>query len=251
MKARRDTQKAVKKLYAKMAAEGGSCSPRPSASLVEQAKARGYSEEEIASVPEAAAASLGCGNPTALAELKEGEVVLDLGSGGGLDAFLAARRVGARGRVIGVDVTPEMVEKARANAAKGGYANVEFRLGEIEKLPLEDSSVDVIISNCVLNHCPDKRAAFREALRVLRPGGRMHVSDLVTVGRVAERVRRSLQGGWAEWLPVASGKEDYLRAIEDAGFRDLRVVTECAFDYPGMAEAVRGKVISIQVRGDK
>jgi SAM-dependent methyltransferase len=270
MKPGKNTKKAVKKVYAKMAKEGGrplpamgarlpamgarvpamgACCPRPSSSLVEKAKAIGYSEEEILSVPEEAATSLGCGNPLAFAELKEGEVVLDLGSGGGLDAFLAARKVGESGRVIGVDMTPEMVEKARANARKGGFANVEFRVGEIEKLPIGDASVDVIISNCVLNHCPDKLAAFREVLRVLKPGGRMLISDLVTAGTVPESVRRDLQGGWAEWLAAASPKRAYLSAIRQAGFRRVELLAERAFDHPGMDDRLRGKVISIQVKG--
>ena len=248
MKRSRKARETTKRIYAEMAADA---SAARDPALVERAKALGYSEAELRSVPDGAAASLGCGNPTAFAELREGETVLDLGSGGGLDAFLAAQRVGRSGKVIGVDMTPEMVEKARANARKGDFGNVEFRLGEIERLPVEDASVDVIVSNCTMNHCPDKLAAFREAFRVLRPGGRMLLSDLVTAGAFPEDLRRGLDKAWADWLSVAAPKQEYLKAITDAGFRDVQVLAEQAFEYPGMHERLSGRVVSIQVKGAK
>ena len=182
----------------------------------------GYSDADIESVPEGANMGLGCGNPTAIAALQPGETVLDLGSGGGFDCFLAAGRVGAEGRVIGVDMTPEMVSKARKNAEQGGYANVEFRLGEIEHLPVADSSVDVIVSNCVINLSPDKRAVYREAFRVLRPGGRLAISDVVTTAPLPEELRSDpalLAGCVAGAMQV-----DELEAIlHEAGYADIRI----------------------------
>jgi len=210
----------------------------------------GYSDQEIASVPESSLVGLGCGNPTALAGLKEGETVLDIGSGAGLDAFLAARKVDHKGKVIGVDTTAEMVERARRSAQEGGYQNVEFRLGEMEHLPLDDESVDVVISNCVMNHAPDKGAAFREAWRVLRPNGRIHVADLVTKGRLPPADTPGLEV-WAEWLAAAVGKEEYLDAIRKAGFKDIVVVEGKPFDSPAMKGPLVEKIISLQVTAYK
>jgi len=185
----------------------------------------GYHDMDLNSVPEGANLGLGCGNPVALASLKEGDVVLDLGSGAGFDAFLAAPIVGSSGKVIGVDMTPEMVEKAKANAVKGGFQNVDFRLGEIENLPVSGSEVDVIISNCVINLSPEKGKVFKEAFRVLKPGGRLMVSDLVLLKPLPEIVRQSVE----EYVGCIAGalmKDEYLAAITAAGFRDLKVVGE-------------------------
>jgi SAM-dependent methyltransferase len=247
-------KKHVKRQYAAMAAQRESCCSGAgrSVSLVEQAKAIGYSEQELESVPTEAVMGMGCGNPTALAELRKGETVLDLGCGGGLDAFLAAQRVGETGKVIGVDMTPEMIERARRNAARGDYQNVEFHAAEIESLPLEDDSTDVILSNCVINHSPDKPGAFKEAFRVLRPGGRMLIADLVIGAAVPEEVVRGLDAAWAAWFATCPlEKQEYLDTIGEAGFRDVAVVAECAFDCPGMDARLRGNLISIQVKARK
>lgn len=227
------------------AAEGDCCHERQP-----QANALGYSAEELVSAPAGAAVSYGCGNPGALAGLQPGETVLDLGSGGGLDCFLAARRVGPSGCVIGVDMTPEMIERARAGARSGGYDNVEFRLGEIEHLPVADASVDVIISNCVINLSPDKAAVFAEAFRVLRPGGRLLVSDVVRTAAVPE-------GVWADqslWCECVSGAEQagtLEQMLRQAGFVDVlvtpseesrRLVESWAPGHPA-AQYVRAAII--------
>jgi len=226
-----EIRKSVREGYAKIAKEGGSCCNRDSTCCSDTRSARdisqsiGYSEEELAAAPEGANLGLGCGNPIALASLKEGETVLDLGSGAGFDCFLAANRVGKSGRVIGVDMTPEMIEKARKNAGKSDYTNVEFRLGEIENLPAADSSVDVIISNCVINLAPDKKRVFKEAFRVLKPGGRLMVSDIVLTKELPDAIRNSVQA----YIGCISGailEEKYLGAIESAGFQDVRVADE-------------------------
>lgn len=187
-----------------------------------QARTLGYSAEDLAAVPDGANLGLGCGNPVALASLKPGQTVLDLGAGAGFDAFLAARAVGPDGKVIGVDMTPEMVAKARANAKKGGRTNVEFRLGEIEALPVADATVDVIISNCVINLCPDKRPVYREAFRVLRPGGRIAVSDVVAREELGEDVKRGL-ALHSGCLAGATLHEGLIRILKEAGFTDIAV----------------------------
>jgi ubiquinone/menaquinone biosynthesis C-methylase UbiE len=188
----------------------------------------GYTPEELKSIPENADLGLGCGNPAALAGLKKGETVLDLGSGAGIDCFLAAAKVGPSGRVIGVDMTPEMLDRARENARKNGYGNVEFRLGEIENLPAADNSVDVIISNCVINLSTDKSRVFREAYRVLRPGGRMMVSDLALKKPLPKAIRDSVEA-YVACIAGALIKDEYLGAVRAAGFKDIEVVSEKAF----------------------
>jgi SAM-dependent methyltransferase len=179
-------------------------------------------------VPEGANLGLGCGNPIALASLKEGETVLDLGSGAGFDCFLAARAVGPKGRVIGVDMTPEMIDKSRENARKSGFGNVEFRLGEIEHLPAADNSVDAVISNCVINLSTAKDKVFAEAYRVLKPGGRVMISDLVLSRELPEPVAGSL-AAYAGCISGAVMKDAYLRMIEAAGFRDVGIAEETSF----------------------
>ncbi len=182
----------------------------------------GYSEEELSSVPEGSDMGLGCGNPRAIASLQKGEVVLDLGSGGGFDAFLAAQEVGTTGHVIGIDMTPEMLSKARSNAEKGGFANVEFRLGEIEYLPVADCSVDIIISNCVINLSPDKAQVFREAFRVLKPGGRLAISDVVAATDLPESMRNDPHLHSA--CVAGASKVDELEAmLSEAGFTNVRI----------------------------
>ena len=191
----------------------------PAASYAERL---GYSPEQIGSVPEGANMGLGCGNPQAIASLQAGEVVLDLGSGGGLDCFLAAQQVGEMGRVIGVDMTPEMISKAREHASRGGYANVEFRLGEIEHLPVADQSVDVILSNCVINISPDKPAVFREAYRALRAGGRLAISDVVATAPIPDELRSDARL-WSGCLAGAQYIGDLEETLKDAGFQEIRI----------------------------
>jgi len=191
-------------------------------------KTVGYTDDDMQSVPEGANLGLGCGNPVALASLKEGETVLDLGSGAGFDAFLSAREVGETGRVIGVDMTPEMLDKARENAQKGNFRNVEFRLGEIENLPAADSSVDVIISNCVINLSPDKTRVFKEAHRVLKPGGRLMVSDIVLLKDLPDFARDSIDA-YVGCVAGAMLKDEYLATIREAGFENVEVNGESKF----------------------
>jgi SAM-dependent methyltransferase len=188
----------------------------------------GYSEQDLAAVPDAANLGLGCGNPLAFAALEPGDVVVDLGSGAGIDCFLAARRVGESGRVIGVDMTHEMLDRARRNAAEDGYTNVEFRLGEIENLPLADCTADMVISNCVINLSTDKPRVFGEALRVLKPGGRLMVSDLVLARPLPESVRRSVEA-YVGCIAGAMLKDDYLAAIWGAGFETVEVLAESTY----------------------
>jgi ubiquinone/menaquinone biosynthesis C-methylase UbiE len=215
-------KKAVRKRYgtiAKTKQENCGCGCTSTSEQV------GYSKNELGSVPEGADLSLGCGNPVALASLKEGEVVLDLGSGGGLDCFLAAKKVGSKGKVIGVDMTAEMLERARANCKKGGYKNVEFRLGEIENLPVADNSVDVIISNCVINLSTEKQRVFNEAYRVLKPKGRLMVSDMVLLSNIPEKVKESVLA-YVGCVAGAELKDEYLAKMKQAGFKQIKVVKE-------------------------
>ena len=233
----KDIKEIVKSGYGKIAKKGTGCCTSSNIS-----RAVGYSDNEMKAVPDGANLGLGCGNPVALASLKEGEVVLDLGSGAGFDAFLAAQRVGKTGRVIGVDMTPEMLEKANLNARKGDYANVEFRLGEIEKLPVEDNAVDAIISNCVINLSPDKESVFKEAFRVLKPGGRLMVSDLALEKELPGHIRKSVEA-YVGCLSGAILKEDYLGFIEKAGFKDIKVVGQIHYPVDAMANDATAQVM--------
>jgi SAM-dependent methyltransferase len=217
----------VRKRYGEIALRGenmaGGCGTSSCCGSPGDVSARlGYSADELDAAPEGANLGLGCGNPQAVAELKPGETVLDLGSGAGFDCFLAARRVGEAGRVIGVDMTPEMVAKARMNAAKGGFANVEFRLGEIERLPVADESVDVILSNCVINLSPDKPRVFREAYRVLKPGGRLAVSDIVLVGELPPEIRNDPEA-YSACISGAATVGGLEKMMADSGFADILI----------------------------
>lgn len=202
---------------------GSSCCGSPGASsLGEASRALGYGIQELEAVPEGANLGLGCGNPQAIAALKPGETVVDLGSGGGFDCFLAARSVGPQGRVIGVDMTHDMLALARANAVKGGFTNVEFRLGEIEHLPVADGTVDVILSNCVINLSPDKPQVFREAFRVLRSGGRLAVSDMVASGPIPAELRKDLELH-SKCIVGATPLGELEALLADAGFTAIRI----------------------------
>jgi len=269
-----DIRKYVRDRYAGIATQGGSCCG-PSAccgapEAAEEASGRiGYTEEEMKSAPPESNLGLGCGNPTALASLRAGETVLDLGSGAGFDCFLAAGQVGRDGKVIGVDMTPEMIQKARENARRGNHENVEFRLGEIEHLPAADASADIVISNCVINLSPAKDRVFAEAFRVLKPGGRAMISDIVLSADLPEAVAGSL-AAYAGCIAGAIRKEEYLRLMEAAGFRDVHVVQESRFEIaeseidayarsvtgdldvpPGAAREAARSVLSVQVFGRK
>jgi len=209
---------------------------------VEISKNIGYTDEELKSVPSDANLGLGCGNPVALASLKQGETVLDLGSGAGFDCFLAANKVGKSGRVIGVDMTPEMIEKAKENAKKGNYENVEFRLGEIEDIPAEDNSVDAVISNCVINLSPDKKKVFQETFRILKPGGRLMVSDIVLLTELPEFIKNSVSA-YVGCISGAILKDNYLDIIKEVGFSDIEIIDETSFPIRFMENDPTAKAI--------
>ncbi|MCD4820836.1 MAG: arsenite methyltransferase [Methanococcoides sp.] len=274
----KEIKKMVKKGYSEVAIKGSSCcstkSPCCSLSGVaeEISKKIGYSEKELDETPEGANLGLGCGNPTALASLKLGETVLDLGSGAGFDCFLAAARVGKEGKVIGVDMTPEMIEKARENASNGGYTNVEFKLGDIEEIPVADASIDVVISNCVINLVPSKDKVFREIFRILKNGGRFIISDMVLLKVIPAKIKTSAEA----YIGCISGailKKDYLDTIKNSGFEDVEIMEETNYPFELIIELVSSdemaailkdldisieeareiaeSVISIEVRGIK
>ncbi len=276
----------VKKRYASLISQTypSCCGPTPSNKTVaststfeidlgdkrEFAEKLGYTEVELKDLPnDVTNISFGCGNPTAIAELKPGEIVLDLGSGGGIDVFLAAKKVGPTGRSIGLDMTPAMIDRANSNAKKVGLSNVEFKLGEMEAIPLVDESVDVVISNCVINLSPDKAKVFRQIYRVLRSGGRLAVSDIVLNGELPDFIRRDFEA-WAGCVAGALQEEDYLQKIKDAGFQNVQIeskrsVKELAYsikknpeimrklkqEWGSNPEALLDRIVSIKVKAFK
>ena len=243
----------VRKRYAQIAKQDQqSCCPSCACGIspLSQAEAIGYLREDLEHIPEEAVMGLGCSNPTTIADLKAGEVVLDLGSGAGVDVFLAANKVGSAGRVIGVDMTEEMIDKAEGIARTHGYHNVEFRLGEIEKLPVEDKSVDVIISNCVINLSPDKSKVFHEAYRALKPGGKLTVSDIVSEGALPDEIKNDPEA-WAGCIAGALEQQEYLKKIKKAGFGDVQVVSSKEFYIEGKGDKVIKKLLRITVKAYK
>ncbi|MFC1726865.1 arsenite methyltransferase [candidate division KSB1 bacterium] len=235
-----DIKKNVREAYGNVAQAGSSCCGQSSSACCSDpaevlSKNIGYSSEELKSVPEGSNLGLGCGNPTAIASIKEGETVIDLGSGAGFDSFLAAQKVGNSGKVIGIDMTPPMIDKARANAEKGNHKNVEFRLGEIEHLPAADNTADLIISNCVINLSPEKEKVFKEAWRVLKPGGRMIVSDIVLTEDLPESVINNIYA-YVSCIAGAVKRDLYIEHIRNAGFQNVEIIDEISFPLEGFTE---------------
>ncbi|NTW51323.1 MAG: arsenite methyltransferase [Chlorobiaceae bacterium] len=232
---------AVKERYGSTVKQSGSCgcakkADYPDPDFIQSAATvAGYSDRELKSIPDGANLGLGCGNPVALVAIRPGDVVLDLGSGAGVDCFLASRIVGEKGLVIGVDMTPGMVDRAKANAQNIGFGNVDFRLGEIENLPVGSSTVDIVISNCVINLSTDKPKVFREAWRVMKPGGRLMVSDMVLLEELPDYLKGSVEA-YLRCIAGASLKEEYLEAIREAGFEEISIVDESHFPTELIAE---------------
>ena len=260
-------QKVVRDAYGKIA-QGqeccgcGSCGP----DAMEFAKSLGYSGKELEDIPKGANLSLSCGNPIALANLREGEVVLDLGSGAGFDCFLAAARVGREGKVIGVDMTPEMIEKARDNARKNNITNVEFRVGEIENLPVADNSIDVVISNCVISLSTDKPRVFQDVYRVLKPNGRIAISDMALLKKLPENIHKSMEA-YIECVAGALLVDEYEEIAEQSGLKDVTLtikksaacidpnttnpISRATLDGLGENESLEEYVVSVDVEGYK
>ncbi|MFQ5866579.1 MAG: arsenite methyltransferase [bacterium] len=236
---RTEIKNEVKKRYGQFAEQGSSCCPNYSCCDI------GYSIDEVKDLPsDISEFSLGCGNPVALADIREGEIVLDIGSGGGLDVFLASKKVGPKGKVIGLDMTEQMVEKAKQNAKKGNYNNVEFKLGEAEDIPVKDNSVDLVMSNCVINLVPDKEKAYQEIYRILRPNGKFVISDLVTEKELDESIRNN-----SEKLVACVGgaltEKGYIGAIKRSGFKNVNILKKSTMVVSGV------KVLSETIRGEK
>ena len=233
-----DIRKAVREHYTKLALTESSCC-EPSTSQ-QCGCGQIYPQAEIVSLPsEAIAVSAGCGNPTAIANLKPGMVVVDLGSGGGIDVFLASKKVGKKGKAIGIDATPEMIHRARKTARENGYENVEFRLGEIEHIPLEKDTADVVISNCVINLSPDKEQVFKDAFRVLIPGGTLAVSDIVLMREIPDDLRSDL-GSWSSCVSGAVSEKEYVDTIKRAGFEKVKVEERVIYEHEMLADYLKG-----------
>ena len=256
-----DVRDDVRKRYGQLATKSSEscCSPAPAqansccggtpdTAQVPMSKLVGYSDDDLASLPEGADLGVGCGNPLAFSSVKEGDTVVDLGSGAGIDCFLAAQKVGETGRVIGVDMTPEMLTKARANAESGGYTNVEFREGVIEDLPLEDNSVDIVISNCVINLSPDKAKVFAEIHRVLKPGGKYFVSDIVLRGELPEIIKNS-PAVYSACVSGALQKEEYIGISEMLGFQHIEVMSEAVYPLDALTEDPTVKGLMSELEG--
>lgn len=269
MTLKNNAKKAVRDAYGKIAKGscGCGCSPGSCGDNADEfARSIGYSDKELSAIPKEANLALSCGNPTALAGLKKGETVLDLGSGAGFDCFLAASKVGAKGKVIGVDMTPEMIEKARENARKNGIKNVEFRLGEIENLPVADRSVDAVISNCVINLSSDKPKVFREVYRVLKPGGRIAISDIALKKELPRKVRESVEA-YVGCVAGAMLIDNYKKIVKAAGFKDVKITIKgssacidadtkdpmgrAIFNSLGKGMSLEDIVVSAYIEGEK
>ena len=264
---KKKTREIVKEAYGKIAQrqEGCGCGTC-GLNTRDFAKSIGYSEEELKTIPDEANLALSCGNPTALANLKEGEVVLDLGSGAGFDCFLAATRVGPNGKVIGVDMTPEMVENARGIAKKKGVKNVEFRLGEIENLPVADNSIDVVISNCVINLSADKPKVFQDVYRVLKPNGRIAISDIALLKELPKKIQESIEA-YVGCVGGAILIDNYKKIVEASGLKDVRItikgysaciepntndpIGKAILDDLENGKSLEGYVVSVYVEGHK
>jgi ubiquinone/menaquinone biosynthesis C-methylase UbiE len=236
-----DIRKRVREGYARIAENQACCCGSNKAD--ETSRKIGYTEDEIQSVPEGANMNLGCGNPVALASLKEGETIVDLGSGGGFDCFLAAKRVGEKGRVIGVDMTPEMIDKARQNVVRGKYKNVEFRLGEIENLPVADNTADAVMSNCVINLAPNKKRILEEAFRVLKSGGRLMISDIVLLKELPEEMKKGMNS--TSCVTGAILKDKYIETIKTVGFENVKLIEEKHYSSEDLADDPNAEVLTL------
>ncbi len=244
-----DVRMAVKERYAALAQQGPSCCGSGSRPETMCSCSDLYPKADIISLPEdAIAISAGCGNPTAIANLKKGMTVVDLGSGGGIDVFLSSKKVGPEGKVYGIDATPEMINRARRTAKENGYKNVEFRLGEIERMPLDNGVADVIISNCVINLSPDKEQVFREAFRVLKKGGRLAVSDIVLMKELPQVVLEDL-GSWSECVAGAVSEKSYIGAIKKAGFSDIKVEERAVYSHEMLKDYLKDSRLSEKLEG--